>query len=88
MLQQLSMSLLQNLQSSVGIRVDTSADDGRHFTESQALICASLAVRILTAALFFGRRFFILLLSLVFWSISASSFDCHLLLGFVPSAEP
>ena len=43
-LDELAQGLLSNLQSSVGIKVDPTSDDTRHFTESQALICASLSV--------------------------------------------
>ena len=44
--QQLSLAVLHNLQSSVGIKVDSAdEDDVHHYTESQALLCATMAVR-------------------------------------------
>jgi len=41
--QQLSVAILGHLQSSVGIKVD-GEDEGRHYTESQALLCATMAI--------------------------------------------
>ncbi len=44
MVEQVSGVILGNLQSSVGLKV-SEGDAARHFTESQALLCATLAVR-------------------------------------------
>ena len=42
-MQELSVAILHHLQSSVGIKVDDE-EQGRQYTESQALLCATLAV--------------------------------------------